>query len=347
MFGFNSSKTTRWHSVIVLLLAVVLINFASVRNANAAWCFFGCVNADVSGSIKFPSPSEFEKMGKSLAKGIQEQLEKTNFKGMGQKFGEGIRQEFDIAMDSLFKDKIAPLVADIDKLLKARIGQTDKMIEARLKQIDALIQNTFDRFQEAANNTIDKIKTDIVDNAFNQYSKAIEKTRKEIVDNTFKKIKKLRQNFRNDVDHFFDRSEYLINLVDCTEEKFRIDTENLTTKIADELEKRCPKMICGWSKASTKESTPKICYQELGLKKPPKSWEYSTLYDLNKCDVLRSLTPMETPVKRILNVYIDLQAFAARMACIQRASRQARLHYRWDWLEFGYQYDFWRGYHTY
>ncbi len=108
----------------------------------AAWCLFGCLNADISGSVKFPSNAEFKKMGQELAKGIREELEKTNFKGMGQQFGEGLRKEFEAAMDMLFDEKIKPLVADIDKLLKARLEQTDKMAKDRLAQLDKMIDRS-------------------------------------------------------------------------------------------------------------------------------------------------------------------------------------------------------------
>jgi DNA anti-recombination protein RmuC len=444
---FQLSKPLRWRTVIGLFIAVVVVNFSSVSTANA-WCLFFCANADISGTVKFPSPAEFRKMGEELAKGVREEVEKTDLKGMGQQFAEGVRKEFDAAMDSLFSQKIEPLVKDINKLLKARIAQTDKMVENRLKQIDELIQNTFARFQAVANQTIDKIKTDIIDhtkaatddtidkiktdlidhtktatddtidkiktdiiehtkaatddtidkiktdlidhtkaatddtidkiktdlidhtkaatddsiaqiktdlinNAFAQFNQAVEKTKSDLIDNTFTQLDELRKNFHTDVNLFFDRTEYIINTVDCkvegTLEKLRQDMQSTGKEIAKELKASLPKLSFSFTKTVSKphqsvSSKLVACYQQLGLKEPPEPFQYSTIYDIKKCKVLRTLT-LETPLRQILNVYVDLKAQAARMACLQRgAGHHATLHYTWDWLEFGYWYDFWDAY---
>jgi len=303
----------------------------------------------------------WNKIGKELGQGasdvVLKALQSINWEEYGQKIGAGLRKEFEATMDKLFAEKIRPLLREIDMVLANRLEQADKIaenrlkqldgiIEARLKQVDALIQSTFDQFRVTVDYTITKVRTDLIDYTFSKASEwrdeTIAKIRKDLLDHSFAELEKLRQAFRNDVEHVFDRTEYLVKLVDCTEEKVRIDMEN-TKKIADELLKKCPPLICGESKTSAKESTPEICYEELNLKKPPQSWEYSTLYDLNKCDALRSLTP-QSPVRRILNVYLDLQAFAARMACIQRGAPQAKQHYMQDLEEFGKQYDFWYSY---
>jgi ElaB/YqjD/DUF883 family membrane-anchored ribosome-binding protein len=370
---FRSSKPVQR---IALLLAVIVVNFASVAPVQAAWCLFGCVNAEISGSVKFPSSAEFREMGQALAKGVREEMEKTDFKAMGKQFAEGVRGEFDKAMDRLFDEKIDPLVADIDKLLKARLNavdkmakdrlaQLDKIIADRLKQVDKLIQNTFDQFNTVAKETIGKLKTDLIDNAFTQFNEAIEKTKTDLIDNTFTQIDDLRKNLRMEVDHFFDRTEYLINTVDCKVEgmveKIRMDIEKTGEILAQQLKtelsslgiKMEGSLLTGFSgevfikpeSDSTLAAKPLTqCYQELGLMAPPKPWEYSTIYDLEKCNVLKTLTP-NTPMKRILNVYLDLKAYAARMACVQRgAGHHATLHYTWDWLAFGYWYDFWYHY---
>ena len=242
---------------------------------------------------------------------------------------------------------LANRLEQADKIAENRLKQLDGIIEARLKQVDALIQSTFDQFRETVSDTITKVRTDLIDYTFSKASEwrdeTIAKIRKDLLDHSFAELEKLRQAFRNDVEHVFDRTEYLVKLVDCTEEKVRIDMENTFKKTADYLLKKCPITICNSLTMPAKEPTPEICYKELGLKKLPQSWEYSTLYDLNKCDALRSLTP-QSPVRRILNVYLDLQAFAARMACIQRGAPQAKQHYMQDLEEFGKQYDFWYSY---
>ena len=330
-----------------LLLAVIVLNLSTIPCAKAwAWCFFMCANADISGEIKFPNPSEFKKMGEQLVKDIRE------VKNMGEQLAASLSHEFDKTMTALIKEKMTPLVKDINTLLKARIKQVDKLVEERLKQMDTLIENTFNQFQMAANQTIDKIKTDIVDNTFTQFNQTLEKTRTDIIDNTFTQLEELRQNFRADIDHLFDRTAYLLNMVDCkvegTLEKLRQDLQHTGKKIAQELKMSLPNLsFLSKKKPAMPSAIPSelvTCYQQLGLNAPPEHFEYSTIYDLKKCKVLRTIKS-DTPVRRILNIYLDLQAFAARTACVQRsAGHRASLHYTWDWLEFGYQYDFWYAY---
>lgn len=334
-----------------LVLVVIMLNFASIPGAKAAWCLFWCANADIAGEIKFPNPSEFKGMGKDLGESLREELEKTKFKEIGQQLSEGFSQEFEKTMTTLIDEKITPLVKDINKLLKARIEQVDKLVEKRLQQIDAMIEKTFHQFQAVADKTIEKIKLDLIDNTFTQFNQAIEKTKMDIIDNTFFQLNELRSNFRTDVDHFFNRTEYLIDKVDCkvegTLEKLRQDLQSTGKEIAQELQKSLPNFSLLATKKPNKPAIPSelvACYQQLGLNAPPEPFEYSTIYDLKKCKVLRTIKS-DTPVRRILNIYIDLQAFAARMACVQRgAGHRATLHYTWDWIEFGYQYDFWHAY---
>lgn len=258
---------------------------------------------------------------------------------------EGVREEFEKAMNSLFDDKIAPLLKDIDLVMKnrleqadniaeARLTQFDNTVKARLEQIDQVIQTAFDRFEKTTDRTIAQIKTDIIDHATAQ-------------------LDHLRRNFRADVDHFFDRTEYLINTVDCKVEgmveKIRMDMQTTGKELAQELKASLPSLpsfslFSLIRRKQPSESIPSelvVCYQELGLTAPPESFEYSTIYELKKCKVLKTLTPA-TPIRRILNVYLDLKAWAARMACVQRgAGHHATLHYTWDWLEFGHRYDIW------
>jgi len=174
----------------------------------------------------------------------------------------------------------------------------------------------------------------------------VKKVKTQLIDHTFTKLDDFRKTFRTDVNRFFDRTEYIINMVDCkvagTLEKFRLDMGTLGKTLAQDIKDSLPKWSSLLQKKTSQEVTPVVrCYQQLGLKKPPEAFQYSTIYDLKKCEVLNTLTP-QTPIRQILNVYLDLKALAARMACVQRsAGEQAILHYTWDWLEFGYQYDFW------
>jgi hypothetical protein len=137
--------------------------------------------------------------------------------------------------------------------------------------------------------------------------------------------------------------------VEGTLEKLRQDMQSTGKQMAQELKASLPKLSFSLIKKEPKphKSVPSelvACYQQLGLKEPPESFQYSTIYDLKKCKVLRTLTS-ETPVRQILNVYVELKAQSARMACLQRgAGHHATLHYTWDWLEFGAWYDFWYAY---
>jgi 2C-methyl-D-erythritol 2,4-cyclodiphosphate synthase len=413
----------RWRIVIALLLAVILVNFASVPRANA---FLNLVDISVEDiNVKLPSSAEwgewgqqfrkrfrkeFEQidtktMGQQLGEGVRGEFEKfinsLDLESMGHQLGEGLRKQFEAAMAALFNEQIEPLVADIEKLLKARLeqadiiakdrlAQLDKMIMDRLNQADSLIQASFERFKAAADETIAKVKTAIIGYAFERFDKAREesiakadiivhaantfkkvtdetmaKLKAALIDHTFTPFDELRRNFRADVEHFFDRTEYFIKTVDCkvegTLEKLRQDMQHIGKEFAQQLKaelsslelKMTGSLRSGFSGGVLTEpesdSTPSVkpltqCYQELGLMVPPKPWEYSSIYDLQKCEVLKTITD-NTPLRRILNIYVDLQALAARMACLQRGSNKATLHYTWDWLEFGYWYDFWYAYY--
>jgi hypothetical protein len=270
--------------------------------------------------------------------------------------------EFEAAMDKLFDDKIKPLLNDIDLILKTRIEHVDTLIDDKLKQIDVLIQQTVDRFQTAADETIAKVKTDLIDYAFNRFDierdKTIAQIRSEVIDyaaitvtqttteivakvkaelikQTFVQLEQLRHDFRRDVNQFFDRAENLLTLLDCTEEKTRIDMENLIKTLGKEVAARCPPMLCGSSSKVADNPTLLACYKKLHLKKPPKSWQYSMIYRLEKCEVLSDLTP-DTPVENIAAVYLDLHNWAKRIACIQRSPFTM-----WDSLEFKSRHQYW------
>lgn len=328
------------------------------------------------------------KMGKSASPELLKAFNSINWEQYGQQLGAGIRTEFEAAMDKLFADKIKPLLTDIDNLLKMRIKQADNAAEARIKQlddliedklkkVDALIQHTVDRFQATADKTIAKVRTDIIDYAFDRFATERDKTvaqiraevidsvaaivnkttaeivakvKAELIDHTFAELDKLRHQFRQDVEHFFN-SENMIVLLDCTEEKIRLEKtrdnlEKLGEKYLKELKALTPKAQMSKlspsgqpsTKPTTSTATDDSCYQQLGVT-ALEGFEYSTIYDLKKCKVLNTLTP-QTPVRRIQNVYWDLHMFAKRVGCIQRNPS----HFMWDWLAFESLYHFWATY---
>jgi hypothetical protein len=309
---------------------------------------------------------EWNKIGQELGKGASEEVLKAlntiNWEQYGQQIGAGIRQEFEAAMDKLFADKIKPLLKDIDLILETRIDHVDTLINDKLKQIDGLIQQTVERFQQAAEDTIAKVKTDLIDYAFNRFqierdetiaqiraevieyaANTVNKTtdeivaqvKTEVIDHTFAQLDQLRQDFRSEVNHFFERAENLLTLLDCTEEKTRIDMENFIKTLGKELAARCPPMLCGALSKVDDDPILLACYEQLHLKKPPKAWQYTMIYRLEKCEVLSGLTP-DTPIENIAAIYLDLHNWAKRIACIQRSPKAM-----WDSLEFKSRYHYW------
>ncbi|MDM8564079.1 hypothetical protein QUF74_00325 [Candidatus Halobeggiatoa sp. HSG11] len=258
-----------------------------------------------------------------------------------------LKQKLKVTLKSLFKHKIIFLLKDIDKVLNSIIldSPLKTIIGNKLIQIDQVILNIFQQHNKSS------INTDL-----NKYF--------------YIRLDDLRKDFRLKIANFLDDSKYFSELITCkiettfapiTQNK-KLVNKNFSAKTAPfNLEISsiavggpAPVPIASATGNVTIEDNknerssnldsvaePIFCYQQLGLKSPPETWEYSTIYDLKKCKVLNSLTP-QTPIKQILNVYVDLKAWAANMVCIQRgAGYHATQHYVWDWLEFGYLYNLW------
>jgi len=280
--------------VIVLFLAMIVVNFAMIPNAHG---------------------------------GIVSKVKK-QFSGMLESAGEsmttGARQEFKKAMNHLFDTKIAPLLKDVDLVMqfndtaKSRLNQVDELIKAVdkvISHIDKIVSGASERFKPATDKTIDRIREDVITDSVTQ------------LDN-------LRHNFRKDVDHFFNQTEYIINAIDC---KVEGQIEQLDVKMQTfrkDVAALLPSRWFFWRK-------PHYCYKIMNIKHAPKRSEYASIYELKKCELLMSLKP-ETPIKRVQSVYLDLKTLAATMMCVQyHAGEYAKPDYTWDWLEFGGQYDFW------
>lgn len=259
------------------------------------------------------------------------------------------RQEFKTMLKSLFEKKIIFLLKDIEKVLNSLTlsKSIEAIIENELARVDQLILNTFQQYNQVANDLNQKTK---------------------FTKNLSIQLDSLRQQFRQEISHFLDEYQYFRKRVNCTVEATLAPiTQNRLLKNSEFSAKIAPFSLEITSMAtgtplpiasakgnfvieSKKDedathfksiAEPIFCYQQLGLKAPPETWEYSTIYDLKKCKILNTLTP-KTPIKRILNVYVDLKAWAAKMACIQQgAGYHATHHYIWDWLEFGYLYNLW------
>ncbi len=327
-----------------------------------------------------------KEIGEGASKKVLKALELIDWKKYGQEIGSGLRGEFEATMDKLFDEKIKPLLKDIDMVLENRLDQADKIAEDRLnqlnsiledklKQIDAIIQSAFDQFKITVNDTIKQVRTDVIDYTFTKASEwrdesiskirtdiidyantsftkttdaAIAKVRKEIIDHTFDRAEKLRQAFSVDMINFFDKARELIIRLECTEEKTRLDIQNvmstldkLGTKYLKEMKDFNPK---NWfiKKSGTLEISPNAkCYQEAGIDlnniDSIEGFEYLTIYEIKKCKVLSTLT-ITTPVKRISNVYWDLYMFTQRVACFQENTE----HFVWDLLELKSAYEYWK-----
>lgn len=294
------------------------------------------------------------------------------WKDAGRDFAKGAAPELEKSVNRIVEEKIKPLIKDVDTVMKERLEQFDKInkellkdaderAKNRLQQIDGIINNAnqsiADRLEQA-----DKIVSQLIAEAdektkqrLNQIDGIIKTSLKEmreivvevnnilqrsfdradnLVSDASSQLDNLRKKFRQDATYFFDRTEYIIETVDCkvtgTVDQIKFDLEQMGKELADL-----------WPKLCVPRCKVPYCYSQLGLTERPQSFEHSMIYDLKKCGLLNSLRP-DTPARRIKNAYLDLKTLAAKMMCVQRqAGPQAKLHYTWDWLEFGEQYDFW------
>jgi len=264
------------------------------------------------------------------------------------------KPEFKAMLKSLFNQKIIFLLKDIDKVLNSITSS---------KSIEAIIENELTQVDQ------------VILNALRQYNQANDPNQKTKLNKYLHiQLDSLRQKFRQEISHFLDESKYFSKRVNCTVEAtlatisqnrqlrkkrdfpaknapFSLEISSITTGPAIPIASVTGDVVIESKEIESNKdedtthfesiTEPIFCYKQLGLKAPPETWEYSTVYDLKKCKILNTLTP-QTPTKRILNVYVDLKAWAAKMACIQHgAGHHATQHYIWDWLEFGYLYNLW------
>jgi DNA-binding protein len=241
------------------------------------------------------------------------------------------------------------------------VEQFETSRDETVSQIQAdVIDYGVEQFETSRDETVSQIQADVIDYAANTFKQTTQEmvasVKVDLIDQTFAQLHQVRSEFRQDVDHFFDRTENLLVLLDCTEEKIRLDLER-TREQLDKLGEKYLKefkqsfsgvsrlMSFGQKKAKPEESTQSTtidtrCYEQLGIDAESlEGFEYSTIYDIKKCKVLSTLTS-DTPLRRVQNVYLDLHVFAKRVACIQRNPN----HFLWDWLMFEQLYDFWSMY---
>ncbi len=271
--------------------------------------------------------------------------------------------------DALIQDTLAQFnqMAD-DTIAKVRQDIIDYAVkrfetsrDETVSQIQTeVIDYAAERFETSRDETVSQIQTEVVDYAANTFKQTtadmVATVKTDLIDQTFTQLKQVRGQFRQDVDYFFDRTENLMVLLDCTEEKIRLDLERTREeldKLGDKYLKEFKASFSGVSSlisfgqktAKPVESTNSTaadfgCYEQLGISAESlEGFEYSTIYDIKKCKVLSTLNP-QTPLRRVMNVYWDLHIFAKRVACIQQNPN----HFMWDWLMFEQLYDFWSVY---
>jgi len=282
----------------------------------------------------------------------------------GESAARGATPELEKSASRIIDEKVKPLIRDVDTVLKQRVEQLGEMSKELLKDADEKAKNRLQQLNEIVNNAnlsieerleqADKIVSQLIAEAddkakqrLNQLDGIIKTSLNEMrdivdevnnilqrsVSDASSQLDDLRKKFRQDAVYYFDRTEYIIETVDCkvtgTVDQIKIDIE----RVGEALVRWLPRWL-PWYKVPD-------CYSKIGITKAPQSFEYATIYDLRKCERLNSLKPSD-PVNHIKNVYLDLKTLSAKMMCVQRqAGYQAKLHYTWDWLEFGKQYDFW------
>jgi len=273
------------------------------------------------------------------------------------------------SLDTIIQDELKQL----DQIILTTFQQYHQIANDTIKKIHTeIITHTIKQANEFRHQKIAHIKTEIIAHATNTFQKnvdeTIDKIEPQLIRHAVIQLDNLRQEFRQKVGYFFEQTKYFINTVDCNVEGMLEEFRQYVQRLDQDLSLKVAPFSLDINMTGSpfpvasvqgnvsiepqKDDTPLklksnlfFCYQKLGLNSLPEPWEYSTIYELQTCKVLRTLTP-ETPIKRILNVYIDLKAWAAKMACVQGgANHHATQHYIWDWLEFGYLYNLWYAYY--
>ncbi len=272
---------------------------------------------------------------------------------------DAIQSGFNRLDDSIDRTKshlVDPSLKTLFEGLQQTINQTQQQIIDRgldktrdvSTQLMVDINDTIDNIKlkilkEAAQEGQDFLKTvqqKIIIEAEQKISGLLTQLQKEIILETSQQVDTLRARFREDVDHYFDRTEYLINLVNChvvgNLAQIRLNISQLSDSFSKEVRGWLP-----WEKKRERPIAIQLCYAQLELTEEPKHFEYATIYEVHKCHLLNQIKPT-TPIIRVKAIYLDLQNYAAQMRCLQRgAPNSANRHYTWDWIEFANQYHSW------
>jgi hypothetical protein len=224
----------------------------------------------------------------------------------------------------------------INKIVNEWLEKTNKIIEERLIQVDDITKRRLEQAHSILKDTLEKLNNvinDVINNAADKFSQAtaktIDKIKTDVIQEAAARIDDLRIKSKKDINDSFIKIDQIVVTIDCSVEKARMDVERLRD---DTL----PKMgwWCFWC------ALPE-CYKELGLQATPKPFEYTSIYRINKCEILKTLRP-ETPIMRILDAYTDLMAWSARIACIQRgAGTQAQGDFSSEWFRLQRSREIW------
>lgn len=207
---------------------------------------------------------------------------------------EKAKQAFIEAMDTLFDQKLIPLISQIDSMIHRNLGQ-----------IDEIIQKTIDNFKISV--------IEIVNNAAKQakelIGQTIEDIKKKIIDNFFEKVTELEGKVVSDI-------ILILNRIDETIYKLSCFAQSIEIRIRDDLTKSLSFIPNPFNRC-------RIAIDKLFpghyLRWKPLFWYApNELYELKKCYLISPLTET-TPIKSVLMAYRDLEFLAAEMRCLSIA----------------------------
>lgn len=227
----------------------------------------------------------------------------------------GVREEFVLAMNQVFKNNITPMLKDIDNILehaneiaRDNINRVNDAVEQRIAQVEKLINDKLIQTANLVNQTIYTI-------------------RQQIIDPLIVQINNLREELIKDIDK-------IIASIGCELNKATQDLEAIRSKLIPNP----------FSFLFEPESL-KQCRKELDINRELKMDEYTSIYLLKKCQIKKEMTPY-MPIKTILAMYNDLKIMNKNVACISRRTQSDNFFLK-DWLELQQSYQIWEQYYNF
>jgi hypothetical protein len=213
-----------------------------------------------------------------------------NFFSKGEGMIDKAKTAFRESMDSLFDNKIRPIIYQIQSAVDRAMGQMDDLVNKTLdnlkKSINETVNNAAAKAISLVNYTTEQIKTRLIDEFFNQ-------------------AKELENKIMGDLIMILNRVDETILKISCSLQAIEI-------KIREDLTKFLPTIPNPNDKCRISID---VKFPGHNLKnKALKDFESNELYELKKCYIVGSLTET-TPIQSILMSYRDLEFLAAGMRC--------------------------------